>query len=619
MQGPTGPTGVTGVTGPIGSTGIQGVTGKDGPIGLQGPTGPIGGNNTQILYNNNGVTDGDPDLWWDAANGRLNTLNLNINGRISSIYEKTNSFTLLANSVYTIAWTDNSEAAEGIFHLMDNTSGVRAGMYFIAGYKYSNSQNITILYKDNYATNYPFSEIRIFSEKVRNTGVSYLGATLQVVPRVDLTSADINLLFDFSAGMWKTVGFEDAANVPTGCTIDPNDYANFITSLTLKIPTGRETVIATTGDIRLPTQNLYAGTAQFDSAPDDPNSTSIVNVGVHGSGGLRIRTDAGYLDLGPNNSGYCHVNTDRDQFYINKRILLATGELSSYNNTPLVVASNNGTNKHIYIEPGATSLVGIGMITPAYTCDVGGNINFTGELYQNGSIYSASAGFGFVYEWDTNGTQQGDRITAMLDVKGDWIDPNNGKERYDNIIYGSTNFNNTNSLKWQTLTSPSGSVSLSQQVVLQSPSPGVAIPGFMTFASNGTKLPVDCVIHGDFFQVSVIDSADINGLTHGPTLPNYTSNFTFSVGIVRQVWTGAGYTNYEVARKDMSIPFRGTIIGPVTRFSCSFSFNMEMTDPATGNMQGYTPFFVHNGQEGGGNGAIRWKNVTICFTTKANI
>jgi hypothetical protein len=75
LTGETGPTGLTGETGPTGltgETGPTGLTGETGPTGLTGetgPTGPIGGSDTQVIYNNGGVSSGDPALTFDVTTG----------------------------------------------------------------------------------------------------------------------------------------------------------------------------------------------------------------------------------------------------------------------------------------------------------------------------------------------------------------------------------------------------------------------------------------------------------------------------------------------------------------------------------------------------------------------
>ena len=44
----------------------------------------------------------------------------------------------------------------------------------------------------------------------------------------------------------------------------------------------------------------------------------------------RFTTDSGYIELGPANSGWGHINTDRDKFYFNKKIIVDTGVVGSY-------------------------------------------------------------------------------------------------------------------------------------------------------------------------------------------------------------------------------------------------------------------------------------------------
>jgi len=49
------------------------------------------------------------------------------------------------------------------------------------------------------------------------------------------------------------------------------------------------------------------------------------------------------------------------------------------------------TGNNIYYDTGS---VGINNINPTYTLDVVGDINFTGGLYQNGSLYGSGGGIG---------------------------------------------------------------------------------------------------------------------------------------------------------------------------------------------------------------------------------
>ena len=48
---------------------------------------------------------------------------------------------------------------------------------------------------------------------------------------------------------------------------------------------------------------------------------------------IRIQTDNGLLDLGPMNTGWCHLQTDRPQFYFNRSVHIDGGGISSYGTT----------------------------------------------------------------------------------------------------------------------------------------------------------------------------------------------------------------------------------------------------------------------------------------------
>lgn len=104
-----------------------------------------------------------------------------------------------------------------------------------------------------------------------------------------------------------------------------------------------------------------------------------VNGAIRGNGpgnSLRISTGSGNIDLGCQNTAYAHIYTDRDQFAINKRINLLTGELTSYTGKNLSLQTANGT----YATTRMTILnnngyVGIGTTSPDHLLTVKGTIH----------------------------------------------------------------------------------------------------------------------------------------------------------------------------------------------------------------------------------------------------
>jgi len=83
----------------------------------------------------------------------------------------------------------------------------------------------------------------------------------------------------------------------------------------------------------------------------------------------------GYIDIGPANSAYAHIYTDRDQFIFNKDIY-SQGGFSSYSTDNLDLKTHGITRMTITRSDGR---VGIGTTSPQGDLDVQGSICFTGD------------------------------------------------------------------------------------------------------------------------------------------------------------------------------------------------------------------------------------------------
>ncbi len=252
-------------------------------------------------------------------------------------------------------------------------------------------------------------------------------------------------------------------------------------------------------------------------------------------------------------------------------------------------------------------------------------IDSLGNVYINGIQISSSQSTGFLFEFDTSGITQYNRNTANLGpLFPYWTDPATGNTRFDNIFYGSPI---GPTYAWNVKNIP-GTTPSSQLIYNNSPIPGSSAPGFRTFASNADPLPVDCVVYGEFFNTTPPpNGALINNIPHTfsntPITQDFTSGYTFTVGIFKQTYTGVLPTpvvNELVASQDIHVPFRGNYNGTAVSFCCNFAFEMTDNDIATGAPCSYIPFFNHNAIEVGPNTAdLRWRDVTISFTTKANL
>ena len=97
--------------------------------------------------------------------------------------------------------------------------------------------------------------------------------------------------------------------------------------------------------------NFESGSITFDvtTNPISPGINTKVNIGAGSSTSIRalkIHTNAGYLEIGPQNGTYSHFQTDRPNFYFNKPIHV-NGIIYSYSGNDLVLARSSGTTDTI--------------------------------------------------------------------------------------------------------------------------------------------------------------------------------------------------------------------------------------------------------------------------------
>ena len=86
---------------------------------------------------------------------------------------------------------------------------------------------------------------------------------------------------------------------------------------------------------------------------------------------VRFSNPNGYVDIGPNNTGGAHIYTDRPQFYMNQRLTLINGQLSSYSPNNLSFMLNSGASTAMTIL-NTNGNVGIGTSSPAKKLTIGG-------------------------------------------------------------------------------------------------------------------------------------------------------------------------------------------------------------------------------------------------------
>ncbi|WP_341904744.1 hypothetical protein [Fluviicola taffensis] len=92
----------------------------------------------------------------------------------------------------------------------------------------------------------------------------------------------------------------------------------------------------------------------------------------------QFNTSYGYIQLGPMNTDWAHIYTDRSKFILNKPIYSYDGTFASYNTSNLNFQTNLTSRMTILNSNGN---VGIGLTTPAQKLHVNGDGRFDGKLY----------------------------------------------------------------------------------------------------------------------------------------------------------------------------------------------------------------------------------------------
>jgi len=146
----------------------------------------------------------------------------------------------------------------------------------------------------------------------------------------------------------------------------------------------------------------WTGTGSLgDSKITDDGTIVTVASSVRGNqvGALRIDTGNGYVDIGPQNSGWAHINTDRNRFYFNKGITVDSGNIGSYSQD--LNLQTSGTTRMTILNSNGN--VGIGTASPATKLDVEGPlVSGRGQLY-----VSSTSGHGYVVVDSQNANEAG--------------------------------------------------------------------------------------------------------------------------------------------------------------------------------------------------------------------
>ncbi|MEA4841143.1 MAG: hypothetical protein VB110_09085 [Bacteroidales bacterium] len=114
-----------------------------------------------------------------------------------------------------------------------------------------------------------------------------------------------------------------------------------------------------------------------------PSEKLEIRGAIRGSstgGALKVRTNYGYVELGPQEATSSNFKTDLSKFLFNKPVYFQTGALSSYSTTDLSLQTNGTTRMTVANSSGN---VGINTTNPQYQLDVKGTIRATEVLVQS--------------------------------------------------------------------------------------------------------------------------------------------------------------------------------------------------------------------------------------------
>ncbi len=179
----------------------------------------------------------------------------------------------------------------------------------------------------------------------------------------------------------------EVTNLADVKAFDPADYAT--------------AAQGTTADNALPkaggtmTGEIEGTTITLNAIPADPATDAKVRLGESGTSSnmLRIQTNDGRIDIGPNNGSYAHIQTDRAQFYFQQPILVdGGGKVFAYNDGLKLGTGTTaaGGTTAITIANGSTDITVAGTATSTGFIKSGGTSSEF--LMADGSVSTGGGG-----------------------------------------------------------------------------------------------------------------------------------------------------------------------------------------------------------------------------------
>jgi hypothetical protein len=171
----------------------------------------------------------------------------------------------------------------------------------------------------------------------------------------------------------------DELKITAGTALQADKWNNLVDRLKLEVPANlSDQEVVLSNEEKQRDFHLAAGANANNAALNVAVRSETVNVdrqllslhegGAEIHGPLQVKTDSGYLEIGPKNADWAHFYTDRDKYYFNNEIRVDSGKIGSYNEN--LQLCTMGTAR-MTVETSGN--VGIGTANPSQSLHVMGN------------------------------------------------------------------------------------------------------------------------------------------------------------------------------------------------------------------------------------------------------
>lgn len=180
----------------------------------------------------------------------------------------------------------------------------------------------------------------------------------------------------------------------------------------------------------------FGGTAYATAAMRAPIFYNINNTGysIGFNDSVRVATPSGYIDIGPKNTGTCHIYSDRGSFYFNQPLLYVGRRV--LNEDEWINSKYFGSDGNVYANASSRAPIFYDQNDTGYYCDPNSRSRLNALKLNTNSWITDSLDFNRIY------FQQGDG-TLIRGYSGTWYIQMGSSSTTTSIIEGNGNFYTT--------------------------------------------------------------------------------------------------------------------------------------------------------------------------------